>query len=378
MNAWGFKRLYQSGPDLGCHYHECFLRGLPKLTCLIRRLPPSLGKAAPYPAGEPNFYTISAKFPLPFSDAAGSITLRHPSSNVFVRRPEGSPAAEEVARRMSTLDPPSHDQSQSETIHSTSSLMQTSTQAYFPGLQLEPSVFTPTQLQELSNQDSTSAFASVALEDVLPRRGQSTEVLYPSFSLPQEPTAALAASARMTYESPHQMSHYTQDYQYPQPQDQTSHSYASSTPTNHMLPLEHYGRHYDSTYDQYSTQSQNPQYQYQIPQYTFQHQPYERPRFRYPPPQIPQHLNFTPGSVAPTGGRLPQGSYHHYHGSNLNTGQSLPPSPRIRGSHERDATSSEWPLMNANDSSLITEPLPYAPRSREETPNKKRKPDPPP
>lgn len=65
LNGWGFKRLYQSGPDLGCYYHESFLRGLPKLTCLIRRLPPNQGRATAFAAGEPNFYRISEQYPVP-------------------------------------------------------------------------------------------------------------------------------------------------------------------------------------------------------------------------------------------------------------------------------------------------------------------------
>lgn len=64
LNGWGFKRLHQLGPDLGCYYHQSFLRCLPKLTCLIRRLPPNLGKATPFPAGEPNLYRISEVYPL--------------------------------------------------------------------------------------------------------------------------------------------------------------------------------------------------------------------------------------------------------------------------------------------------------------------------
>ncbi|KAL3823653.1 hypothetical protein ACHAXA_009758 [Cyclostephanos tholiformis] len=65
LNGWGFKRLHQSGPDFGCYYHECFLRGLPDLTCLIRRLPTNLGKSTPYVEGEPNFYIINEQYPLP-------------------------------------------------------------------------------------------------------------------------------------------------------------------------------------------------------------------------------------------------------------------------------------------------------------------------
>lgn len=64
LNGWGFKRLHQSGPDFGCYYHECFLRGIPEITCLIRRLPPNLGKAIPCKEAEPNFYAISKQYPL--------------------------------------------------------------------------------------------------------------------------------------------------------------------------------------------------------------------------------------------------------------------------------------------------------------------------
>jgi hypothetical protein len=51
--------------DFGCYYHECFLRDLPVLTCLIRRLPTNLGKSTPYVEGEPNFYLIQERYPLP-------------------------------------------------------------------------------------------------------------------------------------------------------------------------------------------------------------------------------------------------------------------------------------------------------------------------
>lgn len=72
LNGWGFKRLHQKGPDHGCYYHECFLRTLPQLTCLIRRLPSNLGKSSPFPEGEPNFYVISQEYPLPGLDTSSS------------------------------------------------------------------------------------------------------------------------------------------------------------------------------------------------------------------------------------------------------------------------------------------------------------------
>jgi len=70
LNGWGFKRLHQSGPDFGCFYQESFLRDLPELTCLIRRLAANLGKSTPFAKGEPNFYKISEKYPLPPLDSS--------------------------------------------------------------------------------------------------------------------------------------------------------------------------------------------------------------------------------------------------------------------------------------------------------------------
>ena len=51
--------------DEGAYYHEAFLRGLPDLTCFIRRLPPSAGgKPLPNPEKEPRFLEMN---PLPSS-----------------------------------------------------------------------------------------------------------------------------------------------------------------------------------------------------------------------------------------------------------------------------------------------------------------------
>ncbi|KAL7528819.1 hypothetical protein ACHAXR_002657 [Thalassiosira sp. AJA248-18] len=74
VNGWGYKvrillsmfilRLLQAGPDQKSYYHECFLRSRPELTALMVRLV-NPGKRLPNPDGEPNFYDISAKSPLP-------------------------------------------------------------------------------------------------------------------------------------------------------------------------------------------------------------------------------------------------------------------------------------------------------------------------
>ncbi|KAL3757213.1 hypothetical protein ACHAWU_003875 [Discostella pseudostelligera] len=65
LSGWGFKRLHQPGLDHGCYYHECFLRGIPLLTWLMRRVPTNTGKSVPHIEGEPDFYAISELYPLP-------------------------------------------------------------------------------------------------------------------------------------------------------------------------------------------------------------------------------------------------------------------------------------------------------------------------
>ncbi len=64
LSGWGFKRLHQTGRDFGCYYHECFLRGHPRLTVLMRRTSPGKGKATPSMNTEPDFYAIAEQYPL--------------------------------------------------------------------------------------------------------------------------------------------------------------------------------------------------------------------------------------------------------------------------------------------------------------------------
>ena len=50
---------------MGCYYHQCFLRDLPQLTCLIRRTTTNDGRMRPNIEGEPNLYKIGKDHPLP-------------------------------------------------------------------------------------------------------------------------------------------------------------------------------------------------------------------------------------------------------------------------------------------------------------------------
>mmetsp|Transcript_34166 Transcript_34166/g.78884 ORF Transcript_34166/g.78884 Transcript_34166/m.78884 type:complete len:522 (-) Transcript_34166:320-1885(-) len=60
LNIYGFKRLTR-GSDMGCYYHECFLRGIPELCSSIKRMEVkgTESRALINPSEEPNFYTMS-------------------------------------------------------------------------------------------------------------------------------------------------------------------------------------------------------------------------------------------------------------------------------------------------------------------------------
>lgn len=60
--------MLYSCTDFGCYYHECFLRGHPLLTQLMRRVPVGQGKTTPNMHAEPDFYLIAEQYPLEPSD----------------------------------------------------------------------------------------------------------------------------------------------------------------------------------------------------------------------------------------------------------------------------------------------------------------------
>ena len=74
LSGWGFKRLQQKGADRGCYYHECFLRGLPLLTWLMRRDRADQDKPVLCTEVEPNLYEISRLHPLPGASYDSSLS----------------------------------------------------------------------------------------------------------------------------------------------------------------------------------------------------------------------------------------------------------------------------------------------------------------
>lgn len=80
LNGWGFKRLNQTGNDSNAFYHECFLRGMPQLVVLMKRVSPNQGRLHPHVEGEPNFYEIDKYFKLPPSEVTveSPAQIQHP------------------------------------------------------------------------------------------------------------------------------------------------------------------------------------------------------------------------------------------------------------------------------------------------------------
>ena len=79
LNGWGFKRLNQAGNDNNAYYHECFLRGLPRLAVLMKRASPNEGRQVPHVEGEPNFYEMDKTYKLPDpSIPSGQFYQHHP------------------------------------------------------------------------------------------------------------------------------------------------------------------------------------------------------------------------------------------------------------------------------------------------------------
>lgn len=96
LSNWGFKRLLKGGLDLDCYYHECFLRGHPRLTVLMRRISPGKGRAALSTAAEPDLYAIAKRFPLHADEkpvySSTETTAREASTSQKVANTDSLPA----------------------------------------------------------------------------------------------------------------------------------------------------------------------------------------------------------------------------------------------------------------------------------------------
>ena len=90
-SGWGFKRLHQAGNDFNACYHECFLRGLPHLIGMMKRVRPNQRKLLPHAEGEPNFYEIDKQFPLSPSMKAYQSQFQYPPSHMEVDAGYGAP-----------------------------------------------------------------------------------------------------------------------------------------------------------------------------------------------------------------------------------------------------------------------------------------------
>ena len=92
--------------DFGCYYHECFLRGIPEITCLIRRLPPNLGKAIPCKEAEPNFYAISKQYPLKSrmgDSSIAQVSIEHAAGRPSVTQGNGISGRNSAAGTLADL-----------------------------------------------------------------------------------------------------------------------------------------------------------------------------------------------------------------------------------------------------------------------------------
>lgn len=74
---------------MGCYYHECFLRGYPRLTTLMRRISPGKGKATLNILTEPDLNAIAKQFPLHADEK--------PGSSSFEIKAKGSSSSQEEA-----------------------------------------------------------------------------------------------------------------------------------------------------------------------------------------------------------------------------------------------------------------------------------------
>jgi len=106
LSLWGFTRIY-SGPDIGCYYHDFFLRGMPQLLNRVKyQKVKGVGKSRrPNPKNGPDFYS---KPPLPqIMPKKPSISsgLEEITSFPLVRQVTGMPAMLPLVRQVTGMPP---------------------------------------------------------------------------------------------------------------------------------------------------------------------------------------------------------------------------------------------------------------------------------
>lgn len=364
LNGWGFKRLYQSGPDLGCYYHEAFLRGKPKLTVLIRRLPPNQGKSTPFPAGEPNFYRITEQYPLPHS--AGSNDASAAS------RAEGSAGA-------TSSESQSHEQPQNPTPSSAKSLPQESLADL-----AEAAVAAIPNVPQ--HQRPIAVAPPVAFE--APRQYDLHQIQHP----PSAPTRPPPQEYPVDAQPP--MQHHGSMYRMPTrppPQEylgagqappmQPSPTYRMRAPSQEyqvaagQAPMQHNSPYHRMP--QYSSQpfGHDPYSEFRS-QYPQQQQPAEPQRFGYPSPQVPESFHHNQGPPQyPTDEQYMRGYTDglraQSHGASP---PALPPPPPAHGdTRDRSASfATKLPPRREGNASPSMEPIPYASPQTSNDPQRKK------
>ncbi|KAL9189727.1 hypothetical protein ACHAXT_009402 [Thalassiosira profunda] len=363
LNGWGFKRLYQSGPDLGSYYHECFLRGIPRLTTLVRRLPPLQGKATPYPAGEPNFYRISEVYPLP-----PRIQLQSDPAAAAAAAEGEAPAAgqeSELAGFASAVPALPAPNQQSELAPQkpkagSTALPEVVLQQHGPQYATAPAAHgfgeapAASSVPPYGDQRALAGMPS-------PYHHQPQHLQYPQ---PDRLLGGLSTPSATAYQYPTQMQQpYTPSYEQQYPSGSADRLGTPHPPHYAQTGYEYSGQPPGGSYAQYPAQGELP---------------YQTPRYRYPPPPPPEYQRYPPQSAARTVERVPPqyqyadpNVYDRYNPSQRGDIPATEPPPRADRDTGRSAAR-EPP--RGDDRSPTIEPIPYTP-SREF--DAEKKPDPP-
>ena len=98
-------------------YFRSFLRGMPQLTRMMKRVQPHLGKMVPHIEGEPNFYEMDLEHPLPTTPsnpnhAYNNIPPMYVANNAYPPPPQYNPYHNPYYGHNNNMMPPHHQASQ--------------------------------------------------------------------------------------------------------------------------------------------------------------------------------------------------------------------------------------------------------------------------